>query len=40
VVVPPGFRIGVDPHEDTARFEVSEGGVVVVAKGRDLARQG
>ncbi|MCS7006764.1 MAG: glucose-1-phosphate adenylyltransferase [Thermoleophilia bacterium] len=32
-VVPPGFRIGADPEEDAARFAVSAGGVVVVAKG-------
>jgi glucose-1-phosphate adenylyltransferase len=32
-VVPPGFRIGLDPEEDGARFTISAAGVVVVAKG-------
>ncbi|HEY7380702.1 MAG TPA: glucose-1-phosphate adenylyltransferase [Gaiella sp.] len=36
VVVPPGYRIGFDREEDAARFTVSESGVVVVEKGRDL----
>lgn len=35
-VVPPGYRIGVDPEEDAARFTISEGGVAVVAKGQRL----
>jgi glucose-1-phosphate adenylyltransferase len=35
-VVPPGYRIGVDPEEDAARFTVSEGGVAAVAKGQLL----
>ena len=33
-VVPPGFRIGLDPEEDAARFTVSAGGIAVVAKGQ------
>jgi len=32
VVVPDGARIGVDADRDRARFEVSEGGVVVIGK--------
>jgi glucose-1-phosphate adenylyltransferase len=36
VHVPPGYRIGVDREEDAARFTVSDGGVAVVEKGRDL----
>jgi len=29
-VLPPNTRIGVDPEEDARRFNVSEGGVVLV----------
>ncbi|HLU52756.1 MAG TPA: glucose-1-phosphate adenylyltransferase [Acidimicrobiia bacterium] len=36
VVVPPGYRIGVDPEEDAERFTVSEGGVVAIPKGEQL----
>ena len=33
VVVPPGARIGFDVELDAARYRVSDGGVVVLAKG-------
>ncbi len=37
VIVPPGFRLGVDLDEDRARgFSISDGGVVVVPKGAVL----
>jgi glucose-1-phosphate adenylyltransferase len=36
VVVPPGARIGVDPERDDARFIVSPGGVVALAKGEQI----
>ena len=36
VVVPPGFRIGVDGDADRDRFVVSDSGVVVVAKEQQL----
>jgi glucose-1-phosphate adenylyltransferase len=37
-VVPPGYRIGVDPEDDRARFTISDSGVAVVAKGQRLDR--
>jgi glucose-1-phosphate adenylyltransferase len=36
VDVPAGMRIGFDPVKDASRFTVSDGGVVVIEKGRDL----
>jgi glucose-1-phosphate adenylyltransferase len=36
VVVPDGYRIGVDPEEDAARFTMSDAGIAVVAKGQLL----
>jgi glucose-1-phosphate adenylyltransferase len=38
VVVPAGYRIGLDREQDAARFTVSDAGVVVVEKGRDLRK--
>ncbi len=38
MIIPPGMKIGFDPAEDEALFKVSEAGVVVVEKGRDLSR--
>jgi glucose-1-phosphate adenylyltransferase len=38
VHVPAGFEVGVDPVLDRARFTVSDAGVVVIEKGRDLSR--
>ncbi|MFO7573394.1 MAG: glucose-1-phosphate adenylyltransferase [Gaiellaceae bacterium] len=35
-VVPPGYRIGIEPEEDAERFTVSAGGITVVAKGQRL----
>jgi glucose-1-phosphate adenylyltransferase len=36
VHVPAGFQVGVDPEADRARFTLSDSGVVVIEKGRDL----
>ena len=37
VKIPPGYRLGVDPAADSARFTLSESGVVVIGKGEILA---
>jgi len=37
VVVPDWARIGLDPAADAERFEVSDNGIVVVAKGQKIA---
>ncbi len=36
VVIPPGFRLGVDPEQDRRRFIVTEGGVTVVPRHEHL----
>lgn len=36
VVIPAGARIGEDRRADSERFEVSEGGIVVIRKGQTL----
>ncbi|MBV9325605.1 MAG: glucose-1-phosphate adenylyltransferase [Chloroflexi bacterium] len=36
VRVPSGWRIGVDPESDRARFHVSHGGVVALRKGQQV----
>ena len=36
VVIPPGFRLGVDPEQDRRRFIVTEGGVTVVPRHEQL----
>jgi glucose-1-phosphate adenylyltransferase len=37
VVVPPGYRIGLDKEADAGRFTISDAGVAVVEKGRKLS---
>ena len=37
VVVPPGFQIGYDAGADAERFVISDRGIVVVEKSRDLS---
>ena len=38
VVVPDWHRIGFDREEDARRYTVTESGVVVVEKGRNIGR--
>ena len=38
VVVPSSMRIGLEPDLDRERFTLSDEGVVVIEKGRDLTR--
>ncbi len=39
VDVPRGYRIGLDAEQDAARFTISDAGIVVVEKGRDLSTE-
>jgi glucose-1-phosphate adenylyltransferase len=36
VTIPAGYELGVDREHDAARFPISDGGVVAVAKGEKL----
>jgi glucose-1-phosphate adenylyltransferase len=36
VDIPQGMVIGYDPAEDKKRFQVSESGIVIVAKGTEI----
>ena len=36
VIVPEGATIGVDPERDAARFEMSDLGIVAIAKGQEI----
>jgi glucose-1-phosphate adenylyltransferase len=37
VTIPASMRIGLEPDLDRERFTVSDDGIVVVEKGRDLS---
>ncbi len=37
VEVPPGAKIGFDAENDAARYHISEGGIVVLAKGQKVS---
>jgi glucose-1-phosphate adenylyltransferase len=39
VAIPPGARIGVDTEDDRGRFHVSDGGVVAIGKGDEIAAE-
>ena len=38
VTIPEWERVGLEPEADRSRFTVSDEGIAVIEKGRDLSR--